>query len=91
VSQWGGGFQGEITVRNTGATTSSAWTVTFSFANGQQVNQAWSATLTQVGAAVTARNVSYNGSLAAGATTSFGFLASLNGVNTAPVVACAAG
>lgn len=91
VSQWGGGFQGEITVRNTGATTSSAWTVTFSFANGQQVNQAWSATLSQVGAAVTARNVSYNGSLAAGATTSFGFLASLNGVNTAPVVACAAG
>jgi lysophospholipase L1-like esterase len=90
ASQWGGGFQGEITVRNSGATALSAWTVNFLFTNGQQVNQAWNTTLSQTGATVTARNVSYNGSLATGATTSFGFLASWTGVNAAPTVTCVA-
>jgi lysophospholipase L1-like esterase len=91
VSQWGGGFQGEITVRNTAAAAVTGWTAAFTFANGQQVSQSWNATLTQTGGAVTARNVSYNGSLAAGASTSFGFLASWNTANAAPVVTCAAG
>ena len=66
-SEWAGGFQGEIAVRNGSAAASSAWTVTFTFANGQQVSQSWNTTLTQAGAVVTARNVSYNGALAAGA------------------------
>lgn len=73
VSQWGGGFQAEVAVQNARSTAASAWTATFSFANGQQVTQSWNATLSQSGAVVTARNVSYNGALAAGASTSFGF------------------
>ncbi|WP_438872991.1 cellulose binding domain-containing protein [Paractinoplanes hotanensis] len=44
------------------------------YANGQAVTQAWNATVTSSGSAVTARNVSYNGALAAGAGTQFGFL-----------------
>jgi len=89
VSQWGGSFQGEVTVKNASAAASSAWTATFTFANGQQVTQWWNATATQSGTTVTARNVTYNGGLAAGASTSFGFLASWNNVtNAAPAVAC---
>ncbi|NUT52574.1 MAG: cellulose-binding protein, partial [Saccharothrix sp.] len=39
---------------------------------------------------VTARNASYNGSLAAGASTTFGFTGSSRGTNTAPTATCAA-
>ena len=89
ISQWGGAFQGEIAVRNTGTTPGTAWTATFTFANGQLVTQSWNTVLTQSGAAVTARNASYNGGLAAGASTSFGFLANWNNsTNAMPVVAC---
>ncbi|WP_238010146.1 cellulose binding domain-containing protein [Dactylosporangium sp. AC04546] len=89
ISQWGGAFQGEVTVTNTSATTSSAWTTTFTFANGQQVSQAWNTTLTQSSATVTARNVSYNGALSPAASTSFGFLASWNNTtNATPTVTC---
>jgi cellulase/cellobiase CelA1 len=89
VSQWGGGFQGEATVRNASAAASSAWTATFTFANGQQVSQAWSATVTQSGAVVTAHNMSYNGALPAGGSTTFGFLASWNNsTNAVPSVSC---
>ena len=88
ASQWMGGFQGEVTVRNDSAASVSGWTATFSFADGQQISQAWNATVTQTGSTVTARNASWNGSLASGATASFGFLASAAGTNLAPVVTC---
>jgi len=88
VSEWGGGFQGEVSVRNGSTAASKAWTTTFSYANGQQISQAWNATVTQSGAAVTARNLDWNGSLPAGGSTSFGFLASWTGTNTAPTVTC---
>lgn len=89
ISQWGGAFQGEVAVRNGSTSPSTAWTVTMSFANGQQVSQAWNTTLTQTGATVTARNVSYNGGLGAGASTTFGFLASWNNAtNAVPTVSC---
>jgi lysophospholipase L1-like esterase len=88
VSQWTGGFQGEVTVRNGGAAPTTAWTASLRFTDGQQVSQAWNATVAQTGTTATARNVGWNGSLAAGATATFGFLASWNGTNTAPTVTC---
>ncbi|GAA4697432.1 cellulose binding domain-containing protein [Phytohabitans rumicis] len=88
VSQWTGGFQGEVTVRNGGTTSTSAWTAAFSFANGQRVSQAWNATVTQSGAAVTARHLSWNGLLTPGGTATFGFIASWTGTNAVPAVTC---
>jgi lysophospholipase L1-like esterase len=90
IGQWQGGFQGEVSVRNSGTSTISGWTVQFTFANGQQVTQAWNATLTQSGSGVSASNVSWNGSLAPDASATFGFLANWNGTNTAPVPTCTA-
>ena len=55
------------------------------------MTQAWNATVTTGGTAVTARNVSYNGTLAAGASTTFGFLGSWRGTNSVPAVTCTAG
>jgi mannan endo-1,4-beta-mannosidase len=73
-----------------GSAAISGWTVTWTFANGQTVNQAWSATVTSSGSSVTARNVGYNGSLGAGASATFGFIGAWNGTNAAPTPSCTA-
>jgi len=91
VNEWPGGFQGEVTVRNGTSAATSTWTTTFTFGDGQQIAQAWGATVSQSGAVVTARNVSWNGALPAGGTTTFGFLASWTGRNTVPAVSCELG
>jgi lysophospholipase L1-like esterase len=88
ISQWGDSFQGEVTVRNGTTTPTSSWTATFSFGNGQVINQSWGATVTQSAAAVTARNENWNGNLAPSATATFGFIANWAGANTAPAVSC---
>ena len=89
TSQWNGGFQAEVRV-SAGAARINGWSVNLTFANGQRVNQAWSAQLTTNGTAVTARNESYNGALTPAASTTFGFIGTWNGTNTPPVVTCAA-
>jgi mannan endo-1,4-beta-mannosidase len=89
VGQWPGGFQGEVRV-TAGSAAVTGWTVTWSFANGQTVTQAWNATVSSGAATVTARNMNYNGNLGAGTSTTFGFLGSWNGTNAAPAVSCTA-
>ena len=66
--QWPGGFGAGITLVNTGATNWASWTLTWGFTNGQTVSQLWNGAATQSGANVTVSNLSYNGSVAAGAT-----------------------
>ncbi|MFI6737204.1 cellulase family glycosylhydrolase [Nonomuraea sp. NPDC050451] len=88
TGQWGGGFQAEVRV-TAGTSPISGWTVTWAFANGQTVTNAWNATVSSSGSNVTARNMSYNGSLGAGASTTFGFLGSWNGSNSVPTPSCA--
>jgi len=63
-------------VTNTGSVPINGWTVIFSWPGSQTVSQIWNATETQSGSTVTATNVSYNGPLAPGASTSFGLLGS---------------
>ena len=58
-------------------------------ADGQTVAQAWNGISTQTGASVSVRNAAYNGSLAAGASTSFGFTGTRTGANSVPTnVSC---
>lgn len=83
TNQWGGGFGADVKITNLGDALSS-WTLTWSFGAGQTVTQAWNTTATQSGAVVTARNVSYNGSVATGASTSFGFNGSWTSSNPVP-------
>ena len=87
TSQWQGGFQASITVQN-GSSPRTSWQVGWSFANGQVITQLWNAAFTQSGANVTANNLSYNGTLAANASTSFGFTANWNGTNATPALTC---
>jgi mannan endo-1,4-beta-mannosidase len=89
TGQWGSGFQGAVTVK-AGAAAISSWTVTWTWPSGQRFTNTWNATISGTGDAVTARNMSYNGSLPAGGSTSWGFTASSTGTNTAPTATCAA-
>lgn len=89
TGQWQGGFQAAVTV-TAGSAPIASWTVTWQFGSGETVNQVWSATVTSSGAAVTARNVSYNGTLSAGASAQFGFLGSVSGSPGTPVLRCTA-
>jgi endo-1,4-beta-xylanase len=82
VNSWQGGFQAEVRV-TAGSAAITAWTVTWTFANGQTITQIWSASASG-SPAVTARNASYNGSVGAGANTTFGFIGSWNGTNAVP-------
>ncbi|WP_416904408.1 cellulose binding domain-containing protein [Micromonospora echinospora] len=85
TGQWQGGFQADITVRNTGSTGVDGWSLTWSFANGQQVSQGWNATYSQSADRVTATNAGHNAVIAPGGAVSFGFVGSTSGgTNNAP-------
>jgi endoglucanase len=83
-SSWGNGFTATVTVQNTGPSPVAGWTLGWSFAGDQRIGNAWNATVTQTGSAVTARDAGWNGTLAPGASASFGFQAAYSGGNTAP-------
>ncbi|MCH0566354.1 glycoside hydrolase family 18 chitinase [Streptomyces sp. MUM 2J] len=73
TQDWGTGFGAQWTVKNTGTSTISSWTVEWDFPSGTSVTSAWDADVTSSGTHWTARNKSYNGSIAPGASVSFGF------------------
>ncbi|MFE4699294.1 glycosyl hydrolase family 18 protein [Streptomyces sp. NPDC056738] len=79
TQDWGTGFEGKWTVKNTGTTAISSWTIQWDFPSGTAVTSAWDADVTSSGNHWTAKNKSYNGSLAAGASVSFGFNGSGSG------------
>ncbi|HTJ35387.1 MAG TPA: cellulose binding domain-containing protein [Dactylosporangium sp.] len=83
TAQWQGGFGADVAVTNLGDPI-NGWTLTWNFAGGQTVTQAWNATVTQSGTAVTAVNAGYNGALGTGASTSFGFNGAWTGANPVP-------
>jgi endoglucanase len=85
VNAWSGGFQAEVTVKAGNAAINS-WTVAWTLASGQTITQLWNGALTTSGSNVTVKNLSYNGSLAANATTTFGFLGAPNASN--PTLTC---
>lgn len=84
VNQWNTGFTATVTVRNSGSSAVNGWTLAWSYPSGQKVTQGWNATVSQSGTAVTATNLSYNATIAAGGTQSFGFNATWSGSNPAP-------
>ncbi|MEE1756434.1 cellulase family glycosylhydrolase [Streptomyces sp. SP18CS02] len=97
VSEWSGGFNADITIRNTGNQAVKGWQLDFAFPSGQTVNSAWNAKVSQQGAAVKARPESWTETIPAGGSVSFGLSGSSPAGNTAPTAftlngaACAKG
>jgi hypothetical protein len=89
-SAWGTGFNANVTVSNPGTVATKTWKVTWTWSGNQSIVNSWNATITSSGTAVTATNLSYNGAVAVGGNTSFGFQANFSGTNTNPTLTCSA-
>ncbi|MER6624285.1 MULTISPECIES: PHB depolymerase family esterase [unclassified Streptomyces] len=84
VSAWNNGLTDNITITNTGSSTLDGWTLAFTLRSGQAITSGWNAAFSPTSGAVTAKNVSYNGTLAPGQSTSIGFQATHTGDTGAP-------
>ncbi|MFF4617622.1 extracellular catalytic domain type 1 short-chain-length polyhydroxyalkanoate depolymerase [Nonomuraea jabiensis] len=84
MNTWNTGFTAEVTITNTGTTQLTSWALAFTLPAGQSVTSAWNATVSPASGQVTARNVSYNGTVAPGASASFGFQATHTGNTSKP-------
>ncbi|MET8250623.1 cellulose binding domain-containing protein [Micromonospora sp. NPDC005197] len=84
ANSWNNGFTADVQITNTGSSAINGWTLTYNLPGGQTVTNAWNATVSQSGSAVTARNVSHNGSIAPGGTASFGYQGTLSGSYSSP-------
>ncbi|WP_399894444.1 cellulase family glycosylhydrolase [Streptomyces sp. BBFR51] len=84
VGEWPGGFQGEITVRNTGSVSIGPWALAFAFADGQTVTNMWGGTATQNAGAVSVAPAAYTATIPAGGTVTLGFTGGKGATNTAP-------
>jgi cellulase/cellobiase CelA1 len=89
-NQWGNGFVATVTVSNPGTVATKTWRVTWTWGGNQSIVNAWNASVTSSGTAVTANNMSYNNVIAGGGNTTFGFQASFSGTNTVPALTCSA-
>ncbi len=84
TSEWGNGFVAEATIRNDGDPI-NGWTLTWTFADGQQVSNLWNGSYTQSGAKVTVNPVDWNKNIGSGGTATVGFQASRGATNSKPV------
>ena len=72
-NNWQGGFTANVTITNNSSSTTSGWTLTFTFPGDQKVTNAWNTAVTQTGASVKVTNLSYNATIPPGGSQSFGF------------------
>src|SRR6266540_1837950 len=80
-SDWGSGYQGKYTIKNGSTSTITSWKVEFDLLSGT-MGTFWDALVTTSGSHQTAVNRDYNGTVAPGASVSFGFI--VNGGGTSP-------
>ena len=84
TNAWAGGYQLDVKVTNNGGSLDS-WAVYLQFPQPAQITNSWNALLVGNGTRkITASNVSYNGTLAAGASTTFGFTGNTSGTFDLP-------
>jgi chitinase len=76
TSSWGSAFEGKYTITNGTTATISGWQVAFDLPSGGAVSSSWDTTMSRSGQRFTFANLSWNGTLAPGASVSFGFIAS---------------
>jgi hypothetical protein len=78
-SAWDTGYTGTYTITNNGGATVNGWTLTFDLPAATTLGSYWDALITSSGNHYTAKNRDYNATIAAGASVSFGFVASGTG------------
>ncbi|MEU8373221.1 cellulose binding domain-containing protein [Micromonospora sp. NPDC048894] len=84
VNAWNSGLTASISVTNTSSTAVNGWALEFTLPGGQTITSGWNATYTPTSGAVTARNVSYNGTIAPNTSVDVGFQATHTGSTARP-------
>ncbi|MEU4528575.1 cellulose binding domain-containing protein [Micromonospora ureilytica] len=79
--QWNGGFVANVSV-TAGTTALTGWRVTLTLPSGASVSSLWNGVSSGTSGTITVANQSYNGRLAAGQATSFGFQGTGSGSGT---------
>ncbi|MFG1833670.1 extracellular catalytic domain type 1 short-chain-length polyhydroxyalkanoate depolymerase [Micromonospora chersina] len=85
VNSWNTGLTASVTITNTAATAVNGWSLAFTLPAGQTVTNGWNATYAPTSGAVTARNVSYNGTIAPNGSVDIGFQATHTGNTGKPI------
>ncbi len=92
VKSWNGGFQGLVTVRNSGQAEVTGWTVSWATPAGTSIDDLWNGRLVRTGATSAIVNAEWNAVLKPGESTTFGFIALARGGNRGmPVTECRPG
>lgn len=84
TSAWSTGLTGSVTLTNTSATAINGWKLGFTLPSGQTITSGWGATYSPASGAVTATNVTYNGTIAPNASVTIGYQANHTGNSAAP-------
>jgi endoglucanase len=79
VNSWNSGFQGQFTVTNNTSSPITGWKVEFGLTGGSTITQSWSAVQAGSANSYTFTNMPWNGTLAPGGSTVFGFIANGSG------------
>ncbi|MFC8298115.1 PHB depolymerase family esterase [Micromonospora orduensis] len=79
VNAWNNGLTASVTITNTGTAAVNGWSLTFTLPGGQRITGGWNAQYSPTSGAVTARNVSYNATLAPNTSVDIGFQATHEG------------
>ena len=87
VNKWTGGFQANVTV-TAGSSAVNGWSVRLNLPSGQSISSLWNGVNTGTSGAVTVKNAAYNGSLAPGTSTTFGYTGNGDGSATPSGISC---
>ncbi|MGC4880334.1 cellulose binding domain-containing protein [Micromonospora sp. DT43] len=79
VNAWNNGLTASISVANTSSSAVNGWALAFTLPGGQTITGGWNASYSPSSGAVTARNVSYNGTIAPNTSVDIGFQATHTG------------
>ncbi|GAB3964394.1 hypothetical protein GCM10027615_06930 [Plantactinospora veratri] len=83
LNSWNGGFVATVRV-TAGSSGTNGWSVGMTLPSGASVTNSWNANRSGTSGAVTFTNVSYNGRIAAGQSTEFGFQGTGSGTGMSP-------
>ncbi|WP_010246699.1 cohesin domain-containing protein [Acetivibrio cellulolyticus] len=81
---WNSGATVSITIKNNSSSPLNNWTLNFNYSGDQKITNGWNCKYNQSGTSMTINGESYNASIPAGGSVSFGFNISFSGTNTAP-------
>jgi endo-1,4-beta-xylanase len=84
LQTWNTGLVANLTITNTSTTPITGWTLSFNLAAGQVITNGWNATYSPTSGNVSGVNMSFNATLAPGASTTLGFQATHTGNAAAP-------